>query len=507
MSRRSETFLVNAEGKPIISPGDGSPVAEPAQMSETFLVDDYGRMIALGGNSGPCSCVPEGPALSTFATDLKAAYGFTEAAGKFLDITDNEHDLDTAGTPWTRQQPSKRLDAATAQGGYAYNTDADVAPAGVGARFTMAVWVNKPGTFGHPMGFAPDHTDDTVGFGLEGNGGDGLYLRRNNGNLAFSGNGAQISGGFQLLVLMRDETAMRVLINNTEYITYSGANWDDDLANMHLLFAKGGGGTMLAGTKYAGGLLYHEALSGAALTELFKLGRGTFIGDVAGLNPPAGDFLTPFAEQCIDYWGFQDAASPLLSSLTGGEKFVQDQGSGELYQQPGPIEFSYQFGAVGDNAIKTLFRPFVGVGLGDFSISGWVRPDVTGCNFWSITQHASNDSFSNAIWVSWDADKFALWGLTAAAQKVLSAADFPSGINYLITILREAGTMRLFVNKTEIGSTAALSSFDLRYANFYMGRIIGFDSPGLRVSNTVAYAAALNIGAITELHDNKPVPA
>ena len=454
------------------------------------------------GGGGSCTCTPSGPTLSDYSENLKGAWSFNDNGVSFLDSTANAYDLTPARTAWSFTQDGKRSYSAKSNGGYAYNSHADIAPKGVGAKFTLCVWINKTNNnSGHILGFAQDHTTDLVGFGCTSNSGNALYLRRNNANFDLSDNFVQYNNAWEHITMIRDDSAIRMLVNGVEVSSSSASGWDDDLDGYHLMFGRGGGGYVSSGTRYDGALYYDTDLSSTAIAELVNKGRGTFIDDQDDLTPPSGTALDTFADNCLQVWNFNDSASPITNGYFGGEKLDLAGGSGVLYEQTGKIGSAIQLSS--DSWFETEFPPFTVVDTGDFSFSIWVNPASTGV-LWSIAP--DNTSSTNSMHLEWSSDVFTLRGLGTTAR-ITSAASYSSGTWYLITVTRESGSVKLYVNKTEIGSSASFSSWNIRTYHLAIGRNTSTYAPNSLIDSAVAYDAALSIEAITELHDDLAVAA
>lgn len=453
-----------------------------------------------GGGGGGVSCPTlDGEALSSF--NLTAAWSFDDAGSPLEDSQDSTYDLAIGGSAPTYEVAGKRGTAIQfASDTHFVQAESGFQPAG---DFTLSMWVkfSSVSTENRIFTWSSDITSNAEQIAVHMNT-SGAIVLSGDSDASLGSGGTLVADHWYLVTFLRTGTTWKVYLGRVEIIT-SSTQGSDDLSSWSLYIGRKV--SVYAPSMTAGGATYYKAaLSVNAQNEIWAHGRGNFVGDAASLTPPSGTNLDTFADDCIHYWDMGQTGAPLTNAFTGGVELNIYQGSGESYQETGPIEYAFKFGATGDNALVADEPPFRDIGTGDFTISMWLYP-ASGCNIVSVTNDANNNNFATSMWLSWVGDTWQLWGLTAAAQKIISSASYSVNTWHLVTITRESGVVYLNVNKDAEGSTLGLSGFDMQYADLYFGEIKGFDSPNSRIANTVIYSEALTIAAITELYDDLPV--
>jgi len=463
-----------------------------------------GIRIVTSSGGGSCSCNPSGPNLDSYSASLKDAWAFNVSSGNFLSSKDNEGHLVVGGTAWNYGVEGKRSFAATTgASSYAYHGDAGFAPEGTAAEFTVQFWIKWTGGSGRLFSWYDDITSQSNSVSIHA-GSSGQITVQNNGSTSnASSNNVLVANQWNQVILQRDSDSTRLVVNGVLEVTDTNSGWDQDLTDYNLLLNRAATFYGATGQGFDGGLYYTAALSAAAYGELWLKGRGTFIADATGLSAPSGAYLDAAASDCLQSWSFSQAASPLTNDFTGGEEFRIDTGSGEDYEQTCIVNKSVKFGNT--QSWKCTGAPMIDIGTGDFSFSCWVYSDTASASFYPFTWTTNIGSFSSSFWLQRNGSKWQLVGITGSTIVIDSAAVYPDDTWQLLTLVRQSGTTKLYVNKDEIGSSSTLNGVDLRSYELYAGRIISHDSEDSRVGTSVLYGTALDINQITELYDDLAV--
>ena len=302
--------IEEAEGPPSVS----ATVIKYPNNSLTIV----GTTVSVDTHPAPSGI--DGPTLNAFSAYLKAGWTFNDAGAPIDDSVGVNYQLALDGGSPTFLATGKNGTSIQGSAGVSYSRPSAGFNPGLTGQWTVNSWVyvTSVGTYPILLTWNKDATHSHI-----------LYLHNTN-NLTWSGNsgaGSQYAyiGAFTgylnkwtMITWKRTFTApstylQEVYLDGAFFGSYDDAAIPDDLSGYNFQIS-GNNSTH----KQDEVLFWNEAISSAAITELYNSGTGLFlttIGAPSGLGFSHAD-LVGFNQYLVSYWKFEEAGTPLVDSIS-----------------------------------------------------------------------------------------------------------------------------------------------------------------------------------------------